>query len=158
MNRDEIIKTIRVHSKKHGVVWLTERGAIAFAPFGDAVCIKGVGRKYFKEDSPLLFIEGFVGICVMGTSSDEDIGSSDLDEQFHERLWSEADNPQEATLEESDTRPPLEKLAELVAQAKAMTPEQKKKFRDDNDARIQELLFQIALQDEARRMCGDKVH
>jgi hypothetical protein len=158
MDREEIIKTIRASARKEGVVWLTERGAIVFAPYGDAVCIKGVGREYFKKDCPLLFIEGVVGICVMGTSSDESIGSSTLDEQLHEWFWSELDKPQKAPLEESDTRPPLEKLAELFAPTKAMTPEQKKTFREENSARIDELLFQIALQDEARRMCGEKVH
>jgi hypothetical protein len=158
MNREEIIKTIRVHSKKHGIVWLTERGAIVFVPYGDAVCIKGVGREYFKKDCPLMFIEGVVGMCVMGMRSGESIGSSTLDEQLHEWFWSELEKPQKATLEESDTRPPLEKLTELVAQTKAMTPEQKKKFREENNAQIEELLFQIALQDEARRICGEKVH
>lgn len=56
------------------------------------------------------------------------------------------------------SRPPLEKLAELAARADAMAPEQRKKFRDENDARIKELLFRIALRDETWRMCGEKVH
>jgi hypothetical protein len=62
MNREEIIETIRVHSKKHGVVWLTERGAIVLAPNGEAASIKGVGREYFKDDCPMMFISGVVGL------------------------------------------------------------------------------------------------
>jgi hypothetical protein len=158
MNREEIIETIRVHSKKHGVVWLTERGAIVLAPNGEVDCIKDVGRDYFKDDSQLMFIEGVVGVSAIGTRSGESAGTGVLDERVHEGIWSEAENPQKATVDESDTRPPLEKLAELVAQADAMAPEQKKRFREENDTRIKKLLFQIALQNEARRICGEKVH
>lgn len=50
MSREEIIEAIRTHAAKHGVVWLTERGAIVLAPNGEAACIKGAGREYFNDD------------------------------------------------------------------------------------------------------------
>ncbi len=158
MSREEIVELIRSHAAKHSIVWLTERGAIVLAPNGDVACTKGVNRDYFTNDSQLIFIEGLTGLSAIGAHPGESVGTEILDERVHERLWSRSPNSQKATLEETDTRPPLEKLAELTAQANAMTPEQKKKFREENDARIKELLYQITLQDEARRICGEKVH
>jgi hypothetical protein len=99
MTREEIIEAIRTHAAKHGAVWLTERGAIVLAPNGEAACIKGVGREYFNDDCPMMFISGVVGLSTISTRSGESVGTGVLDERVHERMWSEADNPQDATTE-----------------------------------------------------------
>ena len=81
MNREEIIETIRAHAAKHGVVWLTERGAIVLAPNGEAACIKGVGREYFIDACPMMFITGVAGLSAIGTRSGESVGTGVLEPQ-----------------------------------------------------------------------------
>jgi hypothetical protein len=91
MDRKVIVETIRAHAAKHGVVWLTKRGAIVFAPDGSADLIKEAGRKFFKEDCLLLFITGTVGLSVMLSES---IGSAVDDERMHELMWKDFDEHQ----------------------------------------------------------------
>src|SRR6266576_3970359 len=98
MDRAKIVDVIRDHLNlvNEGVVWLTERGAIVVAPDGSADLVSGVGREYFKERTPLLFIRGTVGLSgfvpgSMGTGADDD--------RMHDLMWKDFD--------ESRMRPPL---------------------------------------------------
>jgi hypothetical protein len=62
MNRAEIVEAIRAYAAKHGVVWLTEHGAIVLAPNGEVACVRGAGRDYFTKDCPLGFITGMAAL------------------------------------------------------------------------------------------------
>src|ERR1700674_802633 len=102
MDRKEIIELIRAHAAKHGIAWLTERGAIVLAPNGEAACIKGVGREYFTKDCPLGFITGTAGLS--GIRPD-DIGDATLDEVSHERMWEEFDTKPHNPISAAQTVP-----------------------------------------------------
>jgi hypothetical protein len=112
LDRKEIIELIRAHAAKHGVVWLTERGAIVLAPNGEAACIKGVGRDYFTRDCPLGFITGTAGLS--GIRPD-DIGDAKLDELSHERMWEEFDTKPHNPIPAAQTVPSDEEISRAVA-------------------------------------------
>jgi hypothetical protein len=112
MNRAKIVEVIRAHAAKHGVVWLTERGAIVLAPIGEVACVKGAGRDYFTKDCPLCFITGTAGLS--GIPSD-DIGDARLDELLHDRMWEEFETKPRKPIPAAQTVPSDEDISRAVA-------------------------------------------